>query len=123
MKRILIRLAVCFGILGLIALVFLIPLFSTAGPHWSSITEPAKLRHEATLLCQADYSGSVPRNAWPAAITALHPRAVFAGRQSVTVMISGGGISASPWGYIIWPDTVQRADGGITKYDSARDNH
>jgi hypothetical protein len=46
---------------------------------------------------------------------------VFADSRSVDVMISAGGISALPWGYIIWPDTVSRADGGITKYDTARD--
>lgn len=123
MKRFLIGLALCFGILGVLAMAVLVPLLNASRPSWPTITEPTKLRHEATLLCQANYSGAVPQGAWPKGISALKPRAVFAEHQSVNIMISGGGISALPWGYVIWPDTIQRTDGGITKYDSARDKH
>lgn len=120
-KSFFIRFAIFIGLLMFIAPVCLGPWILWAGPRWPKIADPARVRHEATVLCQAGYDGPVPQDAWPETIAALRPRMVVASNQSVNVIISAGGISALPWGYIIWPDTVSRADGGIMKYDTARE--
>lgn len=112
MKRFLIGIAIIgFLLLAFTPLSWGLMWFFYGGPKWPKITEPTKLRHEATSLVLAGYAGAVPREAWPEGIAALEPRMVFADSQSVDVMISAGGISALPWGYIIWPDTVSRTDG------------
>ncbi len=95
-------------------------LFLITGPQWPPIADPAKLRQEASLLCEAGYSGEVPKAEWPESIAALHPRAVFANRERVRVMISSEGTTALPYGYEVYPDNVQRPGGGIEKYDAAK---
>lgn len=109
---------VLFGkVVAILGLILFWMWTSIFGPTWPGITEPAKLRHEATLLCRSE-SGDVPRERWPEGIAALNPRDVFANSERVNVRLSGGGMSGRPWGFFIWPDTVQRSDRGITRYDS-----
>jgi hypothetical protein len=120
-KWVVIPILACLGILGLVALYVLVSVFKSAGPVWPEIGDPAKLRHDATSLCEA-YDGQIPSSAWPESIAVLHPRAVFSNGKSVGITLSFGGISALPWGYIVWPDTVQRADSGVTKYDAAKES-
>ena len=124
-------------LLSLLVLVCLVALYAfrpywvplLAYRHWPPITDSAKLRHEAAILCKtaaarndglARHEG-LPKSAWPDGIAALHPGAVFAAPDVVTVMLpySNGDHwprNRSPYGYQIVPDTVSASDGGITKF-------
>ena len=107
------------GVIALAVLLISLPIFRAATPHWPAIVDSAKVRHDASRLCR-EFQGEIPRSAWPGSIIALHPRLLSTDQKSVDVMLSAGGISAKPWGYVIWPDTIARNDNGIERYDAAR---
>lgn len=100
--------------------------------HWPKIVDSTKLRHEASAVWQTahlprfgppwnpsylDDRILIPKQEWPESIADLHPKAVHAGKDFVSVMTDGTGRSGpQAWGYYIYIDGVQRKDGGIEKW-------
>lgn len=113
-----------FGVLFLIILLLAGWVYYLLSPSWPRIADRAVLRHEATLLYQnhSKPEGEVGATEWPPSIATLHPRRVFKVDKKIIVMISAGGTTGLSWGFYIWPEGVDRPDGGITKYDAAKED-
>ena len=92
----------------------------TGRVDWPPITDPAALRREATALCQGGGGWRELQPAeYPPAMTALHPASISISSERVYVaLVPGAGGRQRYHGYYIWPDRVNRADGGIVREES-----
>ena len=90
--------------------------------EWPPILDPVGLRRAATALCRgAGGWRELQPVEYPAALVALHPASISVSRERVYVALVPGGRTRFH-GYYIWPDTVDRPDGGVTREESEGEN-
>ena len=88
--------------------------------EWPPITDRAALRREAAALCREGGGWHELQPAqYPPAMVALHPQSInVSGERVYVALVPVPGGRTRFHGYYIWPDTVDRADGGITREES-----
>ena len=95
-------------------------LLHLGGSEWPSIKDPAALRREAAGLCREGGGWRELQPAqYPPGMAGLHPASIKVSGERVYLELVPGAASKHRYhGYSVWPDTVARADGGITREES-----
>ena len=88
--------------------------------EWPPITDQAAIRKEAATLCQGagGWRELQPAEYPPVMTRVLHPASISVSRERVYVALVPVPGGKRFHGYSVWPATVERPDGGITREES-----